>query len=143
MGRNGTTDAIASCTPGGLPANRPLCRHPGICQQLTGRGFALSAAWKIDPRQAAVYIERMHKPHPVASSQRAMLGFIVGLLFSVGLSQALAQEGPPRMPQFEADAPKIGEELPDLTIHDSLGNPVNLRELSDENYKVLVLGCLT
>lgn len=61
----------------------------------------------------------------------------------VGMSSALAQSGPPRMPQFEADAPKVGEQIPDITIHDDLGNPVNLRELSDENYKVLVLGCLT
>ena len=65
------------------------------------------------------------------------------LLVANGANYALAQNGPPRMPQFEADAPEIGEELPDITIHDDLGNPVNLRELSDENYKVLVLGCLT
>ena len=39
--------------------------------------------------------------------------------------------------------PKVGEPLPDVTIYDDLGNPVNLRELADENYKVLVLGCLT
>jgi len=47
------------------------------------------------------------------------------------------------MPQFEADAPKVGERLPDIAIHDDLGNLVNIRELADENYKVLILGCLT
>ena len=74
---------------------------------------------------------------------RKAIGLVAGLLLAMGMSQAQAQNGPPVMPQFEADAPKIGEQLPDITIHDDLGNPVNLRELSDENYKVLVLGCLT
>ena len=77
------------------------------------------------------------------SPGRISVGLFVGLMLSVGMNHALAQDGPPVMPQFEADAPKIGEQLPDITIHDDLGNPVNLRELSDENYKVLVLGCLT
>ena len=40
-------------------------------------------------------------------------------------------------------APKIGEQLPDLTIADDQGNPVNIRELAREHYTVLVLGCLT
>jgi len=66
-----------------------------------------------------------------------------GMLALLATSTALAQSGPPRMPQFEADAPKVGEMLPDITIHDDLGNPVNIRELAGENYKVLVLGCLT
>ena len=70
-------------------------------------------------------------------------GLIVGLLLASGLNPASAQTGPPVMPQFEADAPKVGEPLPDITIHDDLGNLVNLRELASENYKVLVLGCLT
>ena len=48
---------------------------------------------------------------------------------------------PPNL-RFEA-APKIGERVPDLTIFDERGNPVNLREVAREHYTVLVLGCLT
>ena len=47
------------------------------------------------------------------------------------------------MESFEANAPQVGESLPDITVHDDLGNLVNIRELGNENYKVLVLGCLT
>ena len=70
-------------------------------------------------------------------------GLAAGILLLLGSLPVVAQNGPPVMPQFEADAPKVGEPLPDVTIYDDLGNPVNLRELADENYKVLVLGCLT
>jgi cytochrome oxidase Cu insertion factor (SCO1/SenC/PrrC family) len=79
----------------------------------------------------------------VTSGHKRVSGLIAGLLFLFGSMASVAQNGPPIMPQFEADAPKVGEPLPDVTIYDDLGNPVNLRELSDENYKVLVLGCLT
>lgn len=64
-------------------------------------------------------------------------------LFAMALpASAFAQSGP-HMAEYEAIAPKIGEPLPDITIFDDLGNPVNLRDLPGENYKVLVLGCLT
>ena len=46
-------------------------------------------------------------------------------------------------PRFAELAPEIGEPLPDLTIVDEHGNPVNVRDLASENYTVLVLGCLT
>ena len=68
---------------------------------------------------------------------------LAGVFFLLGSLPVFAQNGPPVMPQFEADAPKVGEPLPDIAIYDDLGNPVNLRELASENYKVLVLGCLT
>lgn len=58
---------------------------------------------------------------------------------------ALAQPpGYGAMPQqrFQA-APGIGEPLPDLTIVDANGGPVNLREIARGHYTVLVLGCLT
>jgi hypothetical protein len=51
-------------------------------------------------------------------------------------------DGPP-MPLFEERAPKVGEPMPDMTIFDDQGNPVNIRDLANENYTVLVLGCLT
>jgi hypothetical protein len=65
--------------------------------------------------------------------------FLTALAFSV----AQAQDRPPPWPTFEKYAPQIGEPFPHITIHDDPGNPVNLRELANENYKVLVLGCLT
>ncbi len=46
-------------------------------------------------------------------------------------------------PRFEA-APQIGELIPDVTIVDDQGNPVNVRELASRSpYTVLTLGCLT
>lgn len=91
----------------------------------------------------SVYIGSMvsHRQNALISRTNACV--LGGLLFALGLSTALAQSGPPVMPQFEADAPKVGEQLPNISIHDDLGNPVNIRDLAGENYKVLVLGCLT
>jgi hypothetical protein len=91
----------------------------------------------------SVYIQRMALSDRKAAGTVTKAGLFSGLLVSLAFSSVFAQSGPPRMPQFEADAPKVGEALPDVVIHDDLGNPVNLRELSSENYKVLVLGCLT
>ena len=45
--------------------------------------------------------------------------------------------------RFE-NAPQVGEQIPDLTIVDDQGNPVNIRELASRSpYTVLTLGCLT
>ena len=41
-------------------------------------------------------------------------------------------------------APEVGDQIPDLTIVDDQGNPVNIRELASRSpYTVLTLGCLT
>ena len=57
-----------------------------------------------------------------------------------------SREGPgayaPPDARFEM-APKIGEPLPDISVVDRDGNPVNVREVASEHYTVLVLGCLT
>ena len=90
-----------------------------------------------------VYIGCMAVSSQKTLVSRINAGLLAGLLLAIVSSTAYAQSGPPVMPQFEADAPKVGEALPDITIHDDLGNPVNIRELAGENYKVLVLGCLT
>ena len=89
-------------------------------------------------RLSLCYIVQMARDYRIRS-----VSLLAGFLFLLGSLSVFAQNGPPVMPQFEADAPKVGEPLPDVTIYDDLGNPVNLRELADENYKVLVLGCLT
>ena len=47
------------------------------------------------------------------------------------------------IPRFIELGPKVGEQLPDLTIVDDMGMPVNIREITKGNYSVLVLGCLT
>jgi len=90
-----------------------------------------------------VYIYSMDTRRQSQLRNRFNAGMLAGLLLVLGSIPAFAQSGPPVMPQFEADAPKVGESLPDITIHDDLGNPVNIRDLAGENYKVLVLGCLT
>ena len=55
----------------------------------------------------------------------------------------MAMGGSPVDAMFLAAAPEIGDPVPDLTIVDRDGNPVNMRELAREHYTVLVLGCLT
>jgi hypothetical protein len=47
------------------------------------------------------------------------------------------------IPKFLELGPKVGEQMPDVTIVDDMGMPVNIRELTKGNYSVLVLGCLT
>jgi hypothetical protein len=42
-----------------------------------------------------------------------------------------------------AEAPQLGELVPDLVLVDDEGNPANLRELTEGHYTVLTLGCLT
>jgi len=82
-------------------------------------------------------------PCQKASRSRINVGLITGLLLYLASSTAFSQAQRPPMQKFEDNAPQVGEQLPDLVVHDDLGNPVNIRDLADENYKVLVLGCLT
>lgn len=44
---------------------------------------------------------------------------------------------------FEEEAPKIGELMPDVLVYDDEGNPHRLPDLLGEHYSVLILGCLT
>ncbi len=85
----------------------------------------------------------MAVPNHKASTSRIKAGLLVGLLLYLGSNTAFSQARQPLMERFESNAPQIGELLPDIAIHDDLGNLVNIRELANENYKVLVLGCLT
>ena len=103
----------------------------------------LQCPCKMEPGADSVYIEAMVALRQKLSKCRITTALVVGLVWILGSSTASAQRQPPRMPKFEAEAPKVGEQLPDITIHDDLGNPVNIRDLASENYKVLVLGCLT
>ena len=70
---------------------------------------------------------------------------IVGMVAASSLSHAQRGPGGPSgdMPKFIADGPKVGERLPDVTIVDDMGTPVNIRDITKGSYSVLVLGCLT
>ncbi len=85
-----------------------------------------------------------------------LLTFVLGgsLLASVTIAQDAPGMGAQRpaelaaavqavIDRFDAAAPKIGEPLPDLTLVDDQGNPANIRDIANEHYTVLVLGCLT
>jgi hypothetical protein len=73
---------------------------------------------------------------------------VLGMLVALPMSNAQAQGmrgGDPNArpnPRFDV-APKIGDQMPDLTIFDDMGKPVNIRDITKEHYTVLVLGCLT
>ena len=72
----------------------------------------------------------------------------LALLATPLLSNAQQGQRPPGGPggdiqRFLDLGPKVGEQLPDLTIVDDMGMPVNIREITEGNYSVLVLGCLT
>ena len=97
----------------------------------------------MEPVQESVYIISMAPACQNASLARIVTVLLAGFVLGLGSVVAPAQDGPPPWPAFEQNAPQIGEAFPDITIHDDMGNPVNLRELANENYKVLVLGCLT
>ncbi len=45
--------------------------------------------------------------------------------------------------RFMDIVPAIGEQLPDISIVDDQGNPVNMRDITTGQYTVLTLGCLT
>ncbi len=45
--------------------------------------------------------------------------------------------------RFMDIVPDIGEQLPDISIADDQGNPVNMRDITTGQYTVLTLGCLT
>ncbi len=73
-------------------------------------------------------------------------------LFLAGIASAQAPggmargmgAGPSGMDtRFMATVPAIGEQVPDVTIVDDQGNPVNMRDITTGQYTVLTVGCLT
>ncbi len=69
---------------------------------------------------------------------------LLGMVVAPSLGNAQARSGPSGdIPRFLESGPKVGDPLPDLTIFDDLGRPVNIRDLTKGSYSVLVLGCLT
>jgi len=63
----------------------------------------------------------------------------------MGMGMGMGANGQPSAMdiRFAETAPAIGEQIPDVTIVDDQGNPVNMRELASGQYTVLTLGCLT
>jgi hypothetical protein len=45
--------------------------------------------------------------------------------------------------RFEANAPAIGERVPNVTIYNAAGESVRFRSLVRDKYSVVVFGCLT
>lgn len=45
--------------------------------------------------------------------------------------------------RFEANSPAPGERFPNLTLYDSDGNKVRMKDMVRGHYTVVVLGCLT
>lgn len=68
---------------------------------------------------------------------------VLGMVAAPSLSSAQRAGPSGDMPRFLENGPKVGEQLPDLTIFDDMGTPVNIRDITKGSYSVLVLGCLT
>ncbi len=64
----------------------------------------------------------------------------VGVMAAGMAVNALAQ---PVSRNFEGNAPAIGEMMPDIVVHSRDGAELRLRDLLEERYTVLILGCLT
>ncbi len=62
-----------------------------------------------------------------------------------GMARGMAAGGGPTGmdTRFMDIVPDIGEQLPDISIVDDQGNPVNMRDITTGQYTVLTLGCLT
>lgn len=63
----------------------------------------------------------------------------------MGMGMGMGANGQPSAMdiRFADTAPAVGEQIPDVSIMDDQGNPVNMRELASGQYTVLTLGCLT
>ena len=59
-----------------------------------------------------------------------------GVLPGAALAQPIARD-------FEGRAPAPGQLMPEAIVYDRDGGELRLRELLQEHYTVLVLGCLT
>jgi cytochrome oxidase Cu insertion factor (SCO1/SenC/PrrC family) len=68
---------------------------------------------------------------------------LLALLVLAPVNLVLAQGAllPPDV-RFES-GPKVGDQVPDVTIVDDQGNPVSLRDVVRGHYTVMTLGCLT
>jgi len=77
----------------------------------------------------------------------AALGFVaVASAQAPGMGMGMAAGGAPTAmdTRFMDIVPGIGEQLPDISIVDDHGNPVNMRDITTTGrYTVLTLGCLT
>jgi hypothetical protein len=85
---------------------------------------------------------------------------VLAVVLGIGLAAAAAQAEKPgtqEEPQektmsfglqalqerFEAAAPDVGEQIPDLSVYTGSGEKVRFRDLVRDHYSVVVFGCLT
>jgi cytochrome oxidase Cu insertion factor (SCO1/SenC/PrrC family) len=73
-------------------------------------------------------------------ARSASLLLIIAALLQTGVVVA---QGTPPQSRFAENGPKVGDLIPDLTIVDDQGNPVNLRDITRGHYTTITLGCLT
>ena len=81
------------------------------------------------------------------------LSSLITFAAALGFVAAASAQGPAGMgigagptgmdTRFMDIVPDIGEQLPDISIVDDHGNPVNMRDITTGQYTVLTLGCLT
>ena len=83
------------------------------------------------------------------------LSSLITFAAALGLAGVASAQGPGGMgmgmgagptgmdTRFMDIVPDIGEQLPDISIVDDDGNPVNMRDITTGQYTVLTLGCLT
>jgi len=44
---------------------------------------------------------------------------------------------------FEAGSPAVGEPMPEVVVYRDSGEPISFRQLLNDRYTVVILGCLT
>ena len=72
--------------------------------------------------------------------------WVLGLLVALGFAGPVQAQVNPREQgtrRFEDTAPAVGDSLPDLTVYDAGGKELQLRQMLQGHYTVIVLGCLT
>lgn len=80
----------------------------------------------------------------VRSGSRVHVGqvLLVALLL-VGGAGSSTVSAQPVTGNFERQAPAVGELMPEALVYDRDGGELQLTELLQEHYTVLILGCLT
>ena len=75
-------------------------------------------------------------------SERHGATLVAVVLVAAGTAHTLVAQAPVSR-NFEANAPAIGEMMPDVVVHSRDGAELRLRDLLKERHTVLILGCLT
>ena len=71
-----------------------------------------------------------------------VVGLVVAMFAATAMADVVSAQRPVGR-NFEANAPAVGELMPDVAVYDRDGTEHRLRDLLGERYTVLILGCLT